>query len=986
MKPLSRRIVFVFSSRSLSTNPISNGEFHYHSLRIARFSTSSNSFHSLSSSFHSKRDEESRNVRVSVWWDFENCSLPPGANVFKVAQSVADAVRANGIKGPIQITAFGDMLQLSRSNQEALSATGINLTHIPHGGKNSADRSLLVDLMYWVSQNPPPAHLFLISGDRDFAGILHRLRMNNYNILLASSETAPSVLCSAASIMWQWSALVKGENLAGKYFNQPPDGPYGSWYGHYRVAVQDPFAVTEQPACPRPEEVAESNSDRKLRPVPKPVVKQICNILRSYPNGVSLAEFSAELRRSNVSIDKDLYGYKKFSRFLLSMPHILKLQPGNDGQHFVTIVGPRTTEPVESGPGIATGPVTSTEEPDSAITPKVNAENGSNTKCMDVNLSLPPTSAKEAPRKSEPSQMKLQDTPHPKKVNNADEAEKHLHPVEESTSTSEVGVFRRLWRKWFAVKDEEHDTPCGSSCIPEERPTTDGSTEKPKTEEKCVKSTCQSTDPVGPVPFSLSSNEAVDDKVAGGDEAYSDKSSRDASSFKQLISRWTFWRKNPNSENLSEQSSEKLNEATADSGKHEAFFDETFWKEMEAFIDTPPNGSVLVLQSKSREQMARNLLKQGPLVLRSLRQSDLLHLVDLLISEKRWVEECPSQTYPFKLNRRGGKSLTTSNSPNSNGLQSIFLSTAPQSNSQSLPEHEKEMILQHLSHTGVSPPVINKKTSGKSRNEVLADCQKLVDDIVKEHAEGFNMGSFRRVFLDRFGYSLDVQKLGYQKLATLLQIMPGVRIESTHILPCNVTPNVRENNASIAIANSNSELSDASRKDDDLDSPWEELGPVDNTGPKQNGRDFVSKRAVNEETVRRINQDYEALSGDYITDSEEETSSLTGSEGQRKRISNDEDSSLLRILDSWYNTEETNRKEGSENAGGMVDCSQKAVKPPAASGAGNKTETPVVNCGAKQRPFKSYSFVSDQIGDNKDKLIDGILTSLKKSGESRIQG
>ena len=49
------------------------------------------------------------------------------------------------------------------------------------------------------------------------------------------------------------------------------------------------------------------------------------------------------------------------------------------------------------------------------------------------------------------------------------------------------------------------------------------------------------------------------------------------------------------SENLSEQSSEKLNEVTADSGKHEEFFDETFWKEMEAFMDTPPNGSVLVL-------------------------------------------------------------------------------------------------------------------------------------------------------------------------------------------------------------------------------------------------------------------------------------------------------------------------------------------------------------------------------------------------------
>ncbi|KAK6924203.1 NYN domain, MARF1-type [Dillenia turbinata] len=72
----------------------------------------------------------SRNVRVYVWWDFENCSLPTGTNVFKVSQSITAAIRANGIKGPIQITAFGDVLQLSRASQEALSATGIILSLI----------------------------------------------------------------------------------------------------------------------------------------------------------------------------------------------------------------------------------------------------------------------------------------------------------------------------------------------------------------------------------------------------------------------------------------------------------------------------------------------------------------------------------------------------------------------------------------------------------------------------------------------------------------------------------------------------------------------------------------------------------------------------------------------------------------------------------------------------------------------------------------
>lgn len=897
--------------------------------------------------------------------------------MFRVGQSITAAVRANGIKGPVLITAFGDMLQLSRSNQEALSATGINLTHIPHGGKNSADRSLLVDLMYWVSQNPPPAHLFLISGDRDFAGVLHRLRMNNYNILLASPETAPSVLCSAASIMWHWNALVKGEHLTGKYFNQPPDGPYGSWYGHYRVPLEDPFAVTEQPACSRAEEVSELNSDLKLRPIPKAVLKLIRHILSSNPKGISISELGSELRKSNLGIDKDLYGYKKFSRFLSSMPHILKLEAANDGQFFVFGVEPNISEPVEFIPsGVAPESVTNTEGPPIAISPKANGKDRSRPKCTDENQMLPPTpalNANEPPRKSEQSQMKAQETtPLAEKVNNADETDNHLHPSEGYASKAEVGFFKRMWQKWFAGEDFGSEKT--SSSIQEKR-TSGESAEKPQTEEKGVKSTGQSTDPVGPASFSSSKKEAVmDDEVIGGGEAQGELSSRDPPFFKRIISWCKFWRKCPDSEN----SSEDLNPVTIDSGKHEVFLKESFWKEMEAFIDTPPNGSVHVLQSRSREQMAQNLQKHGPSALRSLTQSDLLHLVDLLISEKRWVDECPSQKYPFKLNRLSGNS-STSTLPNSNGLRSIFL-TSSQSPRQRIPEHDREVRHQNPPHGGVSPLFVNKKPYAKSRNDILADCQKLVDDLLVENPEGFNMGSFRKQFLDQYGYPLDIQKLGYQKLATLIQIMPGVKVESSYIVPCNVakssrleTPpqSVLVNHVGGPTSNSDGEPPDTSS-----DSPWAELGPVAKMGPTQNVKDSGSKS-------RGVNRDYEILSDDYISDSDEDTS-LIGSEPKPK-IDN-EDSSLLRILDSWYSSEEeAKRKEGRDSVDGMVDCSQNVLDPSDSSGAGS-IENPAANSLRKPKNVKSYSFVTDQAGDNnKDKLIDGILTSLKKSGETRIE-
>lgn len=133
MKPFSPVKILIFSSRSLiPTNPIPISEIHP---QISHFSTSPNQFHSSPSSTYQNRrqEEENRNVRVSVRWDFENCTLPVSTNVFRFSQSVTAAIRACGIKGPVQITAFGDVLQLSRSNQEALSSTGINLTHIPHG-------------------------------------------------------------------------------------------------------------------------------------------------------------------------------------------------------------------------------------------------------------------------------------------------------------------------------------------------------------------------------------------------------------------------------------------------------------------------------------------------------------------------------------------------------------------------------------------------------------------------------------------------------------------------------------------------------------------------------------------------------------------------------------------------------------------------------------------------------------------------------------
>lgn len=915
-------------------------------------------------------------MKVSVWWDFENCSPPAGVNVFKISQSITAAIRANGIKGPIQITAFGDVMQLSRMNQEALSSTGINLAHIPNGGKNSADRSLLVDLMYWVSQNPPPAHLLLISGDRDFAGILHRLRMNNYNILLASPESAPSVLCSAASIMWQWNALLKGENLIGKHFNQPPDGPYGSWYGHYKAPLDDPFAVTEQPTNLCSEEVSDTVSDKKCRPIPRAIVRHIRNFLNSYPKGVSITELRAELARSNLNIDKDFYGYKKFSRFLLAMPNNLKLQFGSDGYYLVRSVNPKVPE--QSGnSGISAEPETNGEAE--------FGETGSNMEGKYEKPLLPQSSeqkVKTSPRNLQgPQRVQAVFTevhqPPPENVV-AKASEGQLQTAERHGSAPEMGFLKRLWHRWFGNKETASGEMISNvkSKTAEKDVELKSHSEQSKTAEKDVELKSHSEQSEGSPSFASSKN--TSSKSPTHSEDTMEKLSQESNLLNQIKNWCRSWRSSNLSDETGLESHEELKKTELCPGAEELFSKESFWRELGSFLISS-HGSVLVLQSRTRAKMAQNLQQEGPSSLNSLSEVDALRLVDLLISDKKWVDECLSRTFPYKLSQPAVKASINSNSSSSNGLSSVFRTTKDASNLQRSQKLDGERRHQNPPHTGVSRPVIQGSCSGKSRNEVLIDCQKLVDDIVKQYPEGFSMKSFRSLFRERYGYLLDVNKLGYTKLSNLLQIMPGIKIESTYIVPSTKVskspglktdePSDQESDLSGTETNLDSESSSLREKDNEFDSRWEELGPVSKSVPSKNRIKLGSDGETKDESSELTHGNYEAPLDRDFSDSDEDTSSSTKLDNGKSKVK-EEDSSLLQILDSWYG-----RKDGSENVDGMVESPT----------AGSKLDTSVSVDKMEHSPTgrrqKTYSFVTDQPGETKDKLIDGILGSLKKSGE-----
>lgn len=721
-----------------------------------------------------------RKVKVTVWWDLRNCTIPNGVSSLKISQNITSAIRANGIKGPVTITAFGDFTQVSRSLQENLEVTGVSLNHIPYGGENISDSSLLTDLIFWASQNPPPAHLFLISGDKDFAYILHRLRMNNYNILLASMDPAPDILSGAASITWPWCQLAAGKSFTGKFINEPQE----SWYSRDRKLLKDSIpdmipsmcmqaehssdAVFDSKPCAVPltannqtSKVSQSSlarsavTDSKLHAVPKSTKNKIREVLKSYPEGVVGSVFREELLRRNI-LDKDLYGYKKFSLFLKSLDNVLKLESTSRGlfvhgiQRKVaeTIGLPESFEQVQQA-NVARplGQSKDTKLVDSKLKPMANSEAKNVVKSRNVpgvvndreNVTTTGVDKKSSVRAY--TLGKVDPSPVPPQVNVVHSTEAHLVPMEQNDLSTDVGVF---WRMWSSVFGHNCDASNTESTHPRDVCFVGGRFDK---EEPVEKSVSASFSPSSLCKSLSNGNVTSEFEVKA-------KPSKRVGMIRKIVNWCRFWNVSTTSDSSGGNFSKEETELNNQSESNKLVSDVAFWEELLSFLHTN-KGASLISQSMTREQMAQQLQKEGPAHLNTLATADIIHLVYQLFSEKKWIEESISKIFPFKL---------------------IHPSQAPSSPSQ------PNLLAENVQ--GKDAP------TGKSKSEILDDCQKLVTEMLKEQPEGFNMSTFKSSFRHRYGYELDYQRLGYQKLAAMLQTFPGVDIGFDFVLPSKMSSKV----------------------------------------------------------------------------------------------------------------------------------------------------------------------------------------------------
>ncbi|CAA6660540.1 unnamed protein product [Spirodela intermedia] len=1047
--------------------------------RTGNFSTSSSATNSYPS--HSQwrhHDEESKSVKVAVWWDFENCSIPSGVNAFRVPHRITSALRAHGIRGPVSITAFGDVAQLSRSTQEALYTSGVCLNHVPNCGKNSSDRSLLADLVYWVAQNPPPVHFFLISGDGDFANILHRLRMNNYNILLASGDGASGALCSAATLMWQWNSLVRGDSLTGRHFNHSPDGLHGSWYGHYKGALDNPFPDAEQTNIMPPEEPTEFLTDFKPRQIPKALVNGIRQVLFSYPDGISLSELRSELKRNNIVLEKDYFGHRKFSHLLLSMPNILKFKfnPG-DTQPLVHGLHQRSVSQSEpnSKPSAVVASKSSGGDGKSFFLPRKATEKHFSLE-SDLSTSFRNSTDADGPHIATSAEESLalckgadgvtihqkdDVTASCKEVDKKSGESQSSKKQNEEISTSE-GIFGGLWKKLMgkrrgSAKENTNKIESGrASGVVSEN--IGGSSPEEMQPGKCIDRPNLNQNSISLSSLSgkdtLYSNiDVMEDKdkivdcppvpsgnsLDSGTAVKQDENSPKSGLFSHIFEWFRSWKASSRaSEKLQGNISEYVNQSVEGQGPdqhgicwtnvtlpgiqaehHNLFSKPHFWDSMESFLGTS-KGSGLISKSRTREELMRGLQREGPLVLTALKEGHLCQLVNLLIAEKKWLEESTSQAYPFKLMLPTKRVCVPSHANGVNGLRSIFSDKIFRSNSEAtskqstrdqpwnpssgslegrVPKGIAELRdwfsrIHESSDSALASEDYERRFEGEfgrkldslvygyftvddlvaacsveaessprsvgscpkiSRADTLSDCKMLLTDFLEHHPSGFNIGLFRPMFFKRYSYVLDYQALGYPKLASLLQIMPGVRIESSLVLPAEALhPDSADQKA---VNGAESEV-------------WDELGPLSGC---DGGRGETA-------------EGWEVSEAEA---SDPQESTRKRAHGRSKNVS-----ALLEVLDGYYSRQREQgggredrvlfvegqtegRLRAEEGDGGAAGRTQVAEQPVDFSVCGGSSAE------ASDLPTRkrSISFVSDS--KEEEESASSLVGKVRKPGDSR---
>ncbi|KAI0362708.1 DUF537-domain-containing protein [Trametes cingulata] len=179
------------------------------------------------------RDTYDEHEHVAIFWDYENCTPPCNVPGYDVVNNIRQVAHEYG-----SVKLFKAYLELSEQSssksiglRSELQSCGVSLTDCPHNGrKDVADKMMIVDMLTYAIDNPAPATIVLISGDRDFVYAVSVLRLRRYRVVVVAPYTAHASLRSQASVVLDWEAdIMRRTTMRGlapeTYYQAPPVDP-----------------------------------------------------------------------------------------------------------------------------------------------------------------------------------------------------------------------------------------------------------------------------------------------------------------------------------------------------------------------------------------------------------------------------------------------------------------------------------------------------------------------------------------------------------------------------------------------------------------------------------------------------------------------------------------------------------------------------------------------------------------------------------------
>ena len=261
---------------------------------------------------------------TAIFWDVDNCAPPTGSSGRVVAQAIRTSLQ-NLELGPI--VSFKAYLELSSEThapnatqvqlRSELQGSGVSLIDTPKSGrKDVADKMMITDLLAFAIDQPAPATIVLISGDRDFAYPLGLLRNRGYEVVLITPPIgAVPILEASANVVLTWRQDVLGIERAsnGKPYatsNQPStpskNASVSSTPNTSSPAVSSPFGQYSSLAQGRPTGLP-SKATRKPSVQSTEVFMPLITLLHQLKKEGSSKPLRAAVAAKLLSIDRSIY-------------------------------------------------------------------------------------------------------------------------------------------------------------------------------------------------------------------------------------------------------------------------------------------------------------------------------------------------------------------------------------------------------------------------------------------------------------------------------------------------------------------------------------------------------------------------------------------------------------------------------------------------------------------------------------------------------